>query len=65
MVAKDAGNGREAETRNLCNAASGDFGNGLSFEEFDGGIGEMFAGFVGRNTLFSWLVAHGHTCEIC
>jgi len=65
MVAKNAGNGHEAETRNLCNAASGDIGNGLSFWVFDGGIGEMFAGFVGCNTLLSWLVALGHTCEIC
>jgi hypothetical protein len=25
----------------------------------------MFAGFVGCNTLLSWLIALGHTCEIC
>ena len=65
MVAEDTGNGHEAETRYLCNAASGDFGNGLSFYEFDGGLGETFAGFVGCNTLLSWLVALGHTCEVC
>jgi len=65
MVAEIASNCHEAETRYLCNAASGDFGDGLSFQELNGGIDETFAGFVGGNTLFSWLVALGHTCEIC
>ena len=65
MVAKDAGNGHEAETRHLCNAASGDFGNGLSFQEFDGGVNEAFTGFVWSSTAFSWCIALGHTCEIC
>jgi hypothetical protein len=64
MVAKDADNGHEAETRNLCNAASGDFGNGLSFQEFNGGVDEAFTGFVWSSAVFSWDVALGYACEV-
>ena len=64
MGAEVAGDGHEAETRYLCNAASGDFGDGLSFQEFDGGVDEAFTGLVWSSAIFARYVTLGHTCEV-